>query len=61
MKYRDNMTAEELSQFRREIDELDAAYTQAAEHDKQNEQPIPEGWEDEMAILYNAALNRGRP
>ena len=63
MKYRDNMTEEELAQFKREINEMDALYAQAAEHDRKMEalHPTPEGWEDEMEILHKAGLNRGQP
>jgi hypothetical protein len=60
MKYQDNMTPAELTQFRKELDELDAAYAAAAEHDAAV-QAAPEGWEDEMELLTKAALNRGMP
>lgn len=35
MKYRDNMTPEELAQFMAEVNALDAALTAAHEHDAQ--------------------------
>lgn len=44
MKYRDNMTPEELEQFKREIDQLNEAY--AAAQDAANTEPIPEEYED---------------
>lgn len=48
MKYRDNMSAEELAQFMREQQALDDAYASAAEHDAkmQAQNPIPDEWED---------------
>ena len=61
MKYRENMTKDELAKFMAEINALDAAYASAVEHDAQNMGPMPEEWEDEMAILRKAALNRGQP
>lgn len=63
MKYRDNMTEEELAQFKRELQALDDAYASAAEHDAQlqAQNPTPEEWEDEMDTLRKAALNRGQP
>ena len=38
MKYRDNMTQEELDKFMAEVKALDAAYAGAAAHDAQVEQ-----------------------
>lgn len=63
MKYRDNMTEEELAQFKKELQALDDAYASAAEHDAQMQakNPIPDEWEDEMEILHKAGLNRGQP
>ena len=61
MKYRDNMTAQELAQFMAEVDALNAAYAAAAAHDALNAEPIPEEWEDENETLRRAALNRGQP
>lgn len=61
MKYRENMTQEELDQFKAEVDALNALYASAAEHDAQNQEPMPDEWEDEMSWLTKAALNRGRP
>ena len=48
MKYRDNMTPEELAQFKREQQALENAYASAAEHDAkmQAQNPAPEEWED---------------
>lgn len=59
MKYRNNMTEEELAQFKKELQALDNAYADAAKMDALN--PTPEGWEDEMEILHKAGLNRGQP
>jgi hypothetical protein len=62
MTYREDMSAEELAAFKRELDQLHEAYTSAAEFDDKNAQPIPEEWEDEMETLRHAALDsRGRP
>ena len=63
MKYRPDMTADELAQFKREIDELDAAYAAAAAFDAAQAlaNPAPDEWEDEMELLQKAALSRGRP
>ena len=61
MKYRENMTQAELSEFMAEINALDAVYASAAEHDAQNMEPMPDEWEDEMSWLKKAALCRGRP
>ena len=44
MKYRDNMTLEELAQFKKELQVLEDAYTSAAQHDTQK--PAPDEWED---------------
>jgi len=61
MKYRDNMTAQELAQFMAEVDALNAAYA-AAERDALNAEPVPDEWEDENETLRRAALDhRGRP
>lgn len=62
MKYRDNMTKEELAEFMREVDALDALLKSAYEHDAkmQAENPTPEEWEDETDTLRKAALNRGQ-
>jgi translation initiation factor 2 alpha subunit (eIF-2alpha) len=60
----DNMTLEELAQFNREYDELQAAYASAAEHDAKMQamNPIPDEWEDEMEYWSRAGLDsRGRP
>ena len=55
--YRDNMTADELKELMAEVDQLDAAYASAFAQ----QQPTPEGWEDEMELLHKAALNKGQP
>jgi hypothetical protein len=46
MKYRDNMTPEELEQFKAEVSALDAAYAAAAAQDAANTEPIPDECED---------------
>lgn len=46
MKYRDNMTDDELAQFDKELQALEDAYASAAAHDEQNQQPMPDEWED---------------
>jgi hypothetical protein len=68
MKYRDNMTAQELARFMAEVDALHAAYAAAdayaaaATHDALNAEPVPDEWEDENETLRRAALDhRGRP
>jgi hypothetical protein len=61
MRYRDNMTAQELAQFMAEVDALHAAYAAAAAHDALNTEPMPDEWEDENETLRRAALNRGQP
>lgn len=64
MKYKDNMTPDELAQFMREYDALEAAYADAAKHDAAQAaaHPPPEDWEDEMEYWRKAGLDfRGRP
>lgn len=63
MIYRDNMTAAELTQFKAEIDALDAAYASAAEHDaKQAAHPAPDEWEDPSDYAGMGWVDRrGRP
>lgn len=63
MKYRDNMTEEELAEFMREVNAIDALLVSAYKHDREMEElhPIPEGWEDESELLRKAGLNRGQP
>lgn len=48
MKYKDNMSAIELEQFKKELQALDDAYANAAQHDAQMQaqNPAPEEWED---------------
>lgn len=61
MKYRDNMSVEELAAFNDEINALDAAYASAAAHDPKETQ-APEEWEDEGEYWRRAGLDsRGRP
>lgn len=62
MKYRDNMTAQELARFMAEVDALHAAYAAAEAHAALNEEPMPDEYEDENESLRRAALDhRGRP
>lgn len=64
LKWRQNMTEQELAQFKAEMDALDAAYASAAEHDslQQTLHPVPDEWEDEGEYWRRAGLdNRGRP
>ena len=56
MKYRDNMTKEEMDHLMGEVAALDAAYAAAAVHDAPDDE-----WEDEMGTLRRAALSRGQP
>ena len=64
MKYRDNMSAEELAQFDKEWQALDDAYTSAAEHDAQMQAknlPLNE-WEDPSDYVGMGWLDsRGQP
>ena len=63
MRYRDNMSKEELKAFMAEVDALDAAYASAAEHDaKQAQTPIPDEWEDPSDYVGMGWIDsRGRP
>lgn len=63
MKYRDNMSAEELAQFKSECQALDDAYASAAKHDAemQAKNPIDE-WEDPTDYVGMGWLDsRGQP
>ena len=46
MKYKENMTPEELAQFMQEVNALDQLLASAHEHDAKNTEPMPEEWED---------------
>ena len=63
MKYRENMTADELAQFKKELNDLDAAYKSAAEHDeKAAMSPAPDEWEDPSDYVGMGWIDsRGRP
>lgn len=63
MKYRDNMTADELAQFKKELNDLDAAYKSVAEHDeKAAMSPAPDEWEDPSDYVGMGWIDsRGRP
>ena len=61
MKYRDNMTPEELAQFMGEVNALDAAYAAAVEHDKLSSD-LPEEWEDPSDYVGMGWVGKdGRP
>jgi hypothetical protein len=60
VKYRDNMTADELVQFKKELSDLDAAYKSAAEHDAKA--MSPDEWEDQTDYVGMGWIDsRGRP
>lgn len=58
MKYRDNMTPEELAQFKKALQAQEDAYAGAAKHDAQN----PDEWEDPSDYVGMGWIDsRGRP
>ena len=63
MKYRENMTADELAQFKKDLNDLDNAYKSAAEHDaKAAMSPAPDEWEDPSDYVGMGWIDsRGRP
>jgi len=64
MKYRTNMTADELAQFKAELQALEDAYTSAAQHDAkvQAMNPPPDEWEDPSDYVRMGWIDsRGRP
>lgn len=64
MKYKDNMTADELAQFKAELQALDDAYAAAAQHDAkvQAENQIPDEGEDPSDYVGMGWVDsRGRP
>ena len=62
MKYRDNMTKEEMDQLMGEVAALDAAYAAADAYAAAVAHDAPDDeWEDEMETLRRAALSRGQP
>jgi hypothetical protein len=64
MKYRDNMTKEELEVFIAEINALDAAYASAAAQDAamQASNPLPDEWEDPTDYVGMGWVDsKGRP
>ena len=63
-KYRENMTLEEIAQFKAELESLDNAYASAAKHDAQVQalNPIPDQWEDPNDYIGMGWIDsRGRP
>jgi hypothetical protein len=62
MKYRENMTADELAKFKQEVDELDAAYKSAAKHGEQVMASSTEEQEDPSDYVGMGWVDsRGRP
>ena len=62
MKYKDNMTPEELAQFMGEVNALDALLASAHKHDKKNAQPMPDEWEDPSDYVGMGWVGKdGRP
>ena len=64
MKYRDDMTADELAKFMQEVNELNAAYESAAKHDREvaASSPMPEEYEDPSDYVGMGWVDsRGRP
>ena len=64
MKYRDNMTLEELAQFKAQQQALEDAYASAAEHDAKMQalNPALEEWEDPSDYVGMGWIDsRGRP
>jgi len=64
MKYKHNMTADELAQFKAELKALDDAYASVAQHDAQVQakNPIPDEWEDPSDYVGMGWVDsRGRP
>lgn len=60
MKYRDNMTTQELAEFMKEQQALEDAYASAAAHDAQN--LTPDEWEDPADYVGMGWVDsRGRP
>lgn len=62
MKYRDNMTEDELAKFMQEVNKLNAAYESAAKHDKQVMASNTEEQEDPNDYVGMGWVDsRGRP
>ena len=64
MKYRENMTQEELEQFKKELQDLESAYASASAHDAQAQakNPIPDEWDDPTDYFGMGWIDsRGRP
>lgn len=64
MKYRENMSAEELVQFNKEWQALDDAYASAYEHDAkmQAQSPTPDEYENPSDYVGMGWVDsRGRP
>lgn len=64
MKYRDDMTADELAKFKQELDELDAAYKDADRIDREvaASSPMPEEYENPSDYVGMGWVDsRGRP
>ena len=64
MKYRNNMTLEELAQFKAQQQALENSYASSAEHDAKTQtlNPAPEEWEDPSDYVGMGWIDsRGRP
>jgi hypothetical protein len=60
VKYRENMTADELVQFKKDLNDLDNAYKSAAEHDaKAAMSPAPMNGKTQATMLAWAGLIAG--
>ena len=60
-KYRDDMTAAEISDLLAELDALDAAYSDAARFDESQAVPCDEEWEDDDPRRMGWVDSYGRP
>ena len=62
MKYRDNMTPEELAQFMGEVNALDAALAAAHADDAKKAEALPDEWEDPSDYVGMGWVGKdGRP
>lgn len=60
IKYRDNMTPEELAEFMSEVNALDQLLASAYEHDVKT--PVPDEWEDPSDYVGMGWVGKdGRP
>jgi hypothetical protein len=62
LKYRDNMTADELKKFMGEVNAFDDVLASAHEHDAKNTEPIPDGYENQSDYAGMGWIGKdGRP